>query len=82
MNKLKKKRKLTGKIVSDKMDKTRVVEVSQLKKHPKYLKYYRISRRLKAHDPENKYHLGEKVVIEETRPISKEKHWRIIGLSN
>lgn len=77
-----KKRKLIGKIVSDKMNKTRVVEILQLKKHPKYLKYYKVSRRLKVHDSENKYHLGESVVIKETRPISKEKHWVIIGLSN
>ena len=71
-------RKLTGKIVSDKMTKTRVIEVSRLKKHPKYLKYYKVSQRFKAHDENNEYKTGETVVIEETRPLSKEKRWKIV----
>lgn len=73
------KRKLEGVVVSDKMQKTRVVEVSRLKKHPKYQKYYRVSRRFKAHDENNEYKVGDKVVIEEVRPLSKEKRWRIVG---
>ncbi|MEK7555233.1 MAG: 30S ribosomal protein S17 [Patescibacteria group bacterium] len=73
------KHKLQGIIVSDKMNKTRVVAVERLKKHPRYLKYYKITRRFKAHDENNEYKTGDKVVIEETRPLSKEKRWRIIG---
>ena len=71
-------RKLEGEVVSDKMNKTRIVAVKGLKKHPRYLKYYKITRRFKAHDEKNEYRTGDKVVIEETRPISKDKRWRII----
>jgi small subunit ribosomal protein S17 len=73
-----KKRKLTGIVVSNKMQKTRVVEILRFKKHPKYLKYYKLSQRFKAHDEENICHTGDRVVIEETKPLSKEKRWRII----
>lgn len=72
------KRKLQGTIVSDKMNKTRVVEVVRLKKHPRYEKYFKVSARFKAHDENNEYKTGEKVLIEETRPISKDKRWRIV----
>ncbi len=72
------KRRLQGVVVSDKMDKTRVVAVSRLKKHPKYLKYYKVTQRFKAHDPENAAHTGDEVTIEETRPLSKGKRWQII----
>lgn len=73
------KRKLQGTIVSDKMNKTRVVEVVRLKKHPRYEKYFKVSERFKAHDENNEYKIGEKVLIEETRPISKGKRWKIIS---
>ncbi|MEK7629789.1 MAG: 30S ribosomal protein S17 [Patescibacteria group bacterium] len=72
-------RKLKGLVVSDKMNKTRVVLVERLKKHERYLKYYKISQRFKAHDEKNEYKTGDKVIIEETRPISKEKRWRILS---
>ena len=72
------KRKLKGVVTSDKMSKTKVVEVTRLKKHPLYLKYYKVSKKFKANDEENKYRLGDKVIIQETRPLSKEKRWRII----
>lgn len=72
-------RKLEGTIVSDKMKKTRVVLVERFKKHPRYLKYYKVSIRFKAHDEREEYHTGDRVVIEETRPISKEKRWKIIS---
>lgn len=75
-----KKRKLEGVVVSDKMQKTRVVEVSCFKKHPLYKKYYKISKRFKAHDENNEYKVGDKVIIEETRPLSKEKRWKIKSL--
>ncbi len=68
-----------GKVVSDKMAKTRVVEVARFKKHPKYLKYYKVSKRFKAHDEKNEYHTGDTVIMEETRPLSKEKRWIIVG---
>jgi small subunit ribosomal protein S17 len=74
-----KKRKLIGTVVSDKMSKTRVVAVSRFKKHPKYLKYYRVTTRFKAHDEENIYRTGDVVTIEETRPMSKDKRWRIMA---
>ena len=72
-------RKLEGVVVSDKMAKTRVVAVEGSKQHPKYLKYYKVTSRFKAHDEENQYHTGDKVIIEETRPLSKDKRWRIIS---
>ncbi len=70
-------RKLTGVVVSDKMLKTRVVAVSRSKKHPKYLKYYNVITRFKAHDEENTYKNGDKVIIEACRPMSREKRWII-----
>ena len=74
------KRKLDGVVVSDKMDKTAVVLVRHLKKHPKYQKRFWVNRRFKAHDEKNKCKVGDKVIIEETRPLSKEKRWRVKGL--
>jgi small subunit ribosomal protein S17 len=75
----KKKRRLEGVVVSDKMMKTRVVEVTRFKKHPKYLKYFKVKKRFKAHDENNEYKVGDRVIIEETRPISKEKRWKIVA---
>ncbi|HEX4104306.1 MAG TPA: 30S ribosomal protein S17 [Candidatus Paceibacterota bacterium] len=74
-----KKRRIAGVVVSDKMQKTRVVAVSRLKKHPKYLKYYKVTTKFKAHDEANEYKTGDEVVIEETRPMSREKRWKIVG---
>lgn len=74
-----KKRKIIGTIVSDKMSKTRVVAVASLKKHPKYLKYYKVTTKFKAHDEHNEYKMGDKVTIEESRPLSREKRWTIIN---
>lgn len=71
------KRQLQGIIVSDKMDKTRVVAVSRLKKHPRYKKYYKVTKRFKAHDEKNEYKVGDKVIIEEIRPLSRDKRWII-----
>jgi len=72
------KKQLKGVIISDKMEKTAVVRVEKIKKHPKYKKRYRIFKKYKAHNPENKFKIGDKVIIEESRPLSKEKRWRII----
>ena len=74
-----KKRRLSGVVVSDKMQKTRVVAVSRAKKHPKYLKYYHVTQRFKAHDEKNEYKAGETVIIEEARPLSRDKRWRIVA---
>ncbi len=73
-------RKLQGAVVSDKMNKTRVVEVEFVKVHKKYQKQYKDHRRFKAHDEKNEYHTGDKVIIQETRPLSKDKRWIIISL--
>ena len=67
-------------VVSDKMDKTVVVMVSRLKKHPKYKQRYRTTKKYKAHDEKNEYKVGDKVIIQESRPISKDKRWRVKGL--
>lgn len=69
------KRRLEGVVVSDKMQKTVVVAITRRKKHPKYKKYYNVTNRYKAHDEKGEYHVGDKVVIQETRPLSKDKKW-------
>ncbi len=69
---------LKGVVVGDKMDKTVVVSVSRFIKHPLYGKFYKSSKKYKAHDEENKYKLGDSVEIIETKPISKDKHFRVI----
>jgi small subunit ribosomal protein S17 len=73
----KQKRILKGEVISDKMDKTVVVKVSRLKVHPKYKKRYKVTKRFKAHDEKNECHIGDKVMIEETRPLSKGKRWKV-----
>ncbi len=75
---IKNKKVLKGKVVSDKMDKTVVVEIKRFVKHPKYGKYFNLSKRHKAHDPENKAKLGDEVEIRECRPMSKDKHFEVI----
>lgn len=72
------KRQLTGIIVSEKMQKTCVVKVETLKMHSKYKRRYRVHKRYKVHDENNEYHIGDKVVIEECRPLSKDKRWNIV----
>lgn len=70
---------LKGVVVSDKMDKTIVVEVSRFVKHPKYKKYLKITKKFKAHDETNAKHVGEQVNIKQTRPISKDKRFIVIS---
>ncbi len=73
------KRKIReGTVVSDKMNKTVVVAVESLVRHPIYGRTMRRTKRFKAHDEENECRTGDVVRIEETRPLSKEKHWRVI----
>jgi len=64
-----------GVVVSDKMDKTVVVKIDRLKMHSKYKKKYKVSKKYKAHDAENKFKIGDKVMIAESKPISKDKKW-------
>jgi len=71
-------KRLKGKVISDKMDKTVVVKVSRLKQHPRYKKRYEVDKNFKAHDEEEEYEVGDEVLIEECRPISKDKRWRVI----
>lgn len=78
-NKDKNKRQLKGVVSSDKMDKTVVVTITRVKKHPKYHKYHKVSRKFKVHDGENRYKVGDEVIIQETRPMSKDKRWIVIG---
>ena len=66
-----------GVVVSDAMQKTRVVQIERVFRHPRYQRVVRISKKLKAHDEANESHVGDRVLIEETRPLSKEKRWRI-----
>ena len=72
------RKKLTGTVVSDKMDKTVVVNVSRYVSHKKYGKYYKIDKRYKAHDEGNIYKIGDKVIIEECRPLSKDKTFIVL----
>ncbi len=69
-----------GKVVSDKMDKTIVVAVIDNVKHPLYNKIIKRTRKLKAHDEENTCKIGDRVRIMETRPLSKDKRWRLVDV--
>jgi len=71
---------LQGVVASDKMDKTIVVEVMMRKLHPLYKKYVTRSKRFKAHDEANEAHLGDTVRVEECRPFSRDKRWRLIEI--
>lgn len=75
----KKRRKLQGIVVSDKMAKTAIVAIEHFKKHPRYLKYYKVTKRLAAHDENKEFKTGDKVTIEESRPLSRTKRWKIVG---
>ena len=66
-----------GVVVSDAMQKTRVVRIERVYRHPQYQRVIRMSKKLKAHDEANASKVGDRVLIEETRPLSKEKRWRI-----
>ncbi len=66
-----------GVVVSDKMTKTRVVEIERVFRHPRYERVVTRAKRFKAHDETNESRVGDRVVIEETRPLSKGKRWRI-----
>ena len=69
-----------GKVVSDKMDKTMVVAVEDSVKHPLYKKIVKRTKKLKAHDEKNECKIGDRVEIMETRPLSKDKRWRLVEI--
>ena len=74
------RRRLTGRVTSDKMDKTVTVLVERKVKHPLYGKYVSRSKKYHAHDEANEFHIGDLVLIEECRPLSKSKAWRVVKL--
>ncbi len=71
------RKRLIGQVVSNKMDKTVVVAVRRTRRHPLYGKVVRVTKRYKAHDENNECQPGDQVRIVESRPYSKEKHWRV-----
>ena len=73
-----KQRERQGVVVSDKMDKTIVVEVGSVRPHAEYKKVVRRTERLKAHDEQNEARMGDKVLVRECRPLSRDKTWRLI----
>lgn len=75
-------RKLIGRVMSDKMDKTVVVEVVRFKMHAVYKKYVRVRKRYKAHDAKNEYKVGDRVEIQEHRPLSRHKRFQVVRLVN
>ncbi|MFA5356107.1 MAG: 30S ribosomal protein S17 [Candidatus Omnitrophota bacterium] len=75
-----KRRSFTGEVVSDKMQKTIIVRVMQMSKHPKYGRIVKKYNKFKAHDEKNTARTGDVVKIEETRPLSKDKRFRFIGV--
>lgn len=76
------KQQFTGIVISNKMPKTVVVKVSRLKRHPKYFKRYLVSKHYQAHDEQKTCKVGDTVVIESCRPISAQKHWKVIEVIN
>ena len=72
------KRQLQGIVISSKMQKTVVVEVERIKEHPKYKRRYKVHKKYKAHTDQG-HRVGDQVIIEECRPLSKEKRWVVIG---
>ncbi len=74
------RRTVTGRVISDKMDKTVSVSVERLIKHPAYGKYIRRTTKLLAHDESNECKAGDKVTISECRPISKRKAWQVVNI--
>lgn len=82
MEKTSHKQQMTGTVISDKMDKTVVVKVDITKRHPKYHKSYTKSVTYKAHDADNSCAIGDKVIIESTKPISKDKKFAVVKKLN
>ena len=76
------RKRLTGTVISNKMDKTVVVAVTTTKRHPLYGKVIRVVKKYKAHDENNQYEVGDLVTIIESRPISRQKRWAVIPDTN
>jgi small subunit ribosomal protein S17 len=72
------KKRFSGEVVSDKMEKTIVVRVDRVKVHPKYHKRYTVSSKYKVHDEKDQFKAGDKVSFIECRPLSKDKRWRVL----
>lgn len=72
------KKQLKGTVISDKMEKTVVVEVERIKESRKYKRRYKLHKKYKAHDEKEEYKKGDRVIIEECRPLSKDKRWQVI----
>lgn len=72
-------KKKKGLVISDKMDKTIVVSIVEIKTHPKYLKKFKSTNKYKVHDEKNEYKVGDKVFFVECSPFSKEKCWKVVG---
>ncbi|HCX27552.1 MAG TPA: 30S ribosomal protein S17 [Candidatus Portnoybacteria bacterium] len=75
------KKQLKGVVVSDKMTKTVVVAITRLKEHPKYKKRFKVTTCYQAHDEKGEYKVGDKVILQECRPLSRHKRWRVIRKS-
>ena len=76
------KKRLTGEVISNKMQKTVVVRVESVKLHPKYKKRYKSHKKYKAHNENIELFVGDKVMIEECRPLSKDKRWQVVEKLN
>jgi small subunit ribosomal protein S17 len=76
------KKELVGKVISNKMQKTIVVSVESRSPHPRYGKHIAITQKFKAHDAENKCQIGDRVRIQECRPLSKDKRWHVIEITS
>lgn len=72
------RRQFEGVVISDKMNKTKVVKVERYKVHPKYKKRFKLIKKYKVHDEKNECRVGDRVLFEECRPISKEKRWMVV----
>ena len=75
-----KRKTKVGRVVSDKMDKTIVVSVERMTRHPLYKRVVRQTSKFKAHDEDNEAHVGDAVLIEESRPLSATKRWRLVSI--
>ena len=75
-----KRKTKVGRVVSDKMDKTIVVSVERMTRHPLYKRVIRLTSKFKAHDEANEAHVGDTVLIEESRPLSATKRWRLVSI--
>ena len=80
MTKAENVKKIIGEVVGDKMDKTVVVKIEKMEKHPLYKKFVKKSKKVKAHDENNECGIGDVVTIEEARPLSKDKRYRLVSI--